>query len=99
MFLDFLKKTFCREKTPDKPKEKRKRGKHSRANRVINREVAIVTASVNRDALGCATHRVVVSRWPGNKAIKILKERYGLLCTGNELEGPVKYVKVSKKED
>jgi len=99
MFLDLLKKTFCRKKTPDKPKEKRKRGRHSRANRAINREVAIVAASVNRDALGCAAHRVVVSRWPGKKAIKILEERYGLLCTGNELEGPVKYVKVSKKEE
>ena len=98
MFLDLLKKTFCRKKTPKKPKEKRKRGKHSRANRAINREVAIVAASVNRDALGCDTHRVVVSRWPGKKAIKILEERYGLLCAGKGQDGPVKYVKVSKKE-
>lgn len=87
MFLDFLKKAFCRKKTPDKPKEKRKRGKHSRSRRQIQSEVkdVLMSLSTNAEHLGdysddTSLYKCSVCRWPGRQAMKILLKEHGISC-------------------
>jgi hypothetical protein len=87
MFLDLLKKTFCRKKTPDKPKEKRKRGRHSRSRRQIQSEVKDVLMSLKTNAEhlcdypdNTSLYKCWISRWPGRKAIKILLSEHGISC-------------------
>lgn len=89
MFLDFLKKTFCRKKTPDKPKEKRKRGKHARSRRQIQSEVEDVLMSLKTnaehlcdypDSDNTSLYKCSISRWPGRQAMKILLSEHGLSC-------------------
>ena len=87
MFLDFLKKTFCRKKTPDKPKEKRKRGKHSRARRQIKAEVNDVLMSLKTNAEhlcdypdDTSLYKCSIFRWPGRQATKILLNEHGISC-------------------
>ena len=87
MFLDFLKKTFCWKKTPDKPKEKRKRGKHSRSRRQIQSEVKDVLMSLKTNAEHLcdypdekSLYKCSVCRWPGRQAMKILLKEHGISC-------------------
>lgn len=87
MFLDFLKKAFCRKKTPDKPKEKRKRGKHSRSRRQIQSEIkdVLMSLSTNAEHLGdypddTSLYKCAVCRWPGRQAMKILLNEHGISC-------------------
>lgn len=91
MFLDFLKKAFCRKNTPgkpkDKPKEKRKRGKHSRSRRQIQSEVkdVLMSLSTNAEHLGDypddkSLYKCWVCRWPGRQAMKILLKEHGISC-------------------
>ena len=91
MFLDFLKKTFCRKKTPDKskakPKEKRKRGKHSRVRRQIQAEVKDVLMSLQTNAEhicdypdDTSLYKCSICRWPGRQASKILLNEHGISC-------------------
>ena len=87
MILDLLKKTFCRKKTPDKPNEKRKRGKHSRSRRQIQSEVEDVLMSLKTNAEhlcdypdNTSLYKCSISRWPGRKAMKILLSEHGISC-------------------
>lgn len=87
MFLDLLKKTFCRKTTPDKPKEKRKRGKHSRSRRQIQSEVKDVLMSLKTNAEhlcdqpdNTSLYKCSISRWPGRQAMKILLSEHGISC-------------------